>query len=321
MKNTNRKTTKKEFPYRQGTAKAPSEKRIRKFAGRPLKSFNVLYAYATLPIGHILGLPAIASYIFVVANKFFMLQYLQKIHIFHFPVKHVDNELDQKVPFRPDHIDCYLDFINYWIRPIAMMQKRFGIKQGSKLSIEFLRYIKRCYKEAYKMYTYSMTTTYRPKCPKSRAVTNVQRADPHYLCVPSLHIVVVCLCYSFYRMLFKRESFTQQESEQWNSELYAQAVAIGETVLYVKQHSVNCIPAALYMLTKITPELFTPQMAVNFINDLFKNSTDITDADKKEINSYIQFMFERLLLEGALEDDWRTPVIRWLDSYKPYEPQ
>lgn len=122
-------------------------------------------------------------------------------------------------------------------------------------------------------------------------------------------------------MLFKRESFTQQESEQWNSELYAQAVAIGETVLYVKQHSVNCIPAALYMLTKITPELFTPQMAVNFINDLFKNSTDITDADKKEINSYIQFMFERLLLEGALEDDWRTPVIRWLDSYKPYEPQ
>ena len=32
-------------------------------------------------------------------------------------------------------------------------------------------------------------------------------------------------------------------------------------------------------------------------------------------------MFERLLLEGALEDDWRVPVIRWLDSYKPYEPQ
>ncbi|MBO7638949.1 MAG: hypothetical protein J6S91_08235, partial [Treponema sp.] len=98
------------------------------------------------------------------------------------------------------------------------------------------------------------------------------------------------------------------------------AVEIGETVLYIKQHSVNCIPAALYMITRIVPELFTPDNAIEFISALFKNKTDISENDRKKIQAHILFTYERFLLEGAIEEDWRDPIIRWMKGYQSHIP-
>jgi hypothetical protein len=120
-------------------------------------------------------------------------------------------------------------------------------------------------------------------------------------------------------MIFKREGFSTQDSDAWGSQLYARAVEIAETVLYVKQHSVNCIPAALYMMTRITPELFTIEDGVDFINSLFRSAEDISQEDKNAIREHIQFMFERLVLEGTTESDWVSPVEHWLKDYVPYQ--
>ena len=84
------------------------------------------------------------------------------------------------------------------------------------------------------------------------------------------------------------EGFSAEERDAWNEELYKGAVAIGETVLYVKQHSVNCIPAALYMMTRIQSDLVTIGTCVKYIEDLFKEQDDIAESDKIAIQSHIQ---------------------------------
>ena len=200
-----------------------------------------------------------------------------------------------------------------------MLVKRFGIRDGSKLSTEFIRYLSLTYDEAYSLYDISFTTTYRPASNK-RSIKLLRRADPHFMCVPSLHIAIMCLCIGFYKMLFSREHFSVKESTKWLDEIKTRAVEIGETVLYLKQHSVNCIPAALYMMTRITPELFTPADAVDYIDRLFANSKDVNPQDRKKINTHIHTMYERLLLEGCSCDDWKEPVLRWLDDYQPFTP-
>ena len=307
------------YPFKQGHARQPSAKRIQKVCNRDLSSFHYMTAYSTVPWNH-WGFGPVFGFVFgPVVFKFFLPQYFQKIHLLHKPVKHVDHELDEKVPFKPEHLPIYMDFVNVWIRPISMLVHRFGIINGSKLGGEFLRYITMTYREAYKLYSVSFTTTYRPAS-DIKAIKRLRRADPHYMCVPSLHIAIVCLCFSFYRMLFERENFTEQETKKWNDELFKRAVEIGETVLYIKQHSVNCIPAALYMMTKLTPEFFTPLQATEFINALFVDADDVTPEDKQKIHAHISFTYERFLLEGALEDDWTVPVLRWLNEYKPHTP-
>ena len=318
MKSTKKAEEKSRYPFQRGSVKKPSQKRIDAVKNRPLSSFNVLYCYVTM-LPQPVSLTATLSFVKTVLTHFFLPQYFQKIRLAHYPVKSVDHKLDQKVPFKPEHIWCYLDFINIWIRPIAMLLHRFGIFDGAKLGAEFLRYIKLVYDRAWEMYSVCMTTTVRPDCDE-RAIKNIRRADPHFMCVPSLHIAIVCLCFSFYRMLFEREDFSKEEKEKWNKELYERALEIGETVLYVKQHSVNCIPAALYLLTRVVPELFCTKDACDFISSLFKNANDIAPKDREEIISYMQFMYERFLLEGSSEENWTFPILHWLNTYTPYTP-
>ena len=115
---------------------------------------------------------------------------------------------------------------------------------------------------------------------------------------------------------FKELGFSDAECFKKNTELYNHSIEIAESVLYVKQHSVNCVPAALYMTTKLFPQLFTPNDAVNFINDMFLTSNDIKKEDLSEIKDYISFMYERFLLEGYSADDWKESVYRWITSYE-----
>lgn len=311
-------TEKMRYPYRYGKVKSPSEKRIAKVKGKKLTDFNILYCYATIPF-RFPSIFALPPFFHAVLWDFFFPQYFRKLKLTRTPIKHVDHALDEKVPFRPDYVGRYMDFINIWIRPMAMIMHRFGTIQGAPLCAEWLRYITLAYHEAMSMYRISMTTTYRPKT-DSKKMRALYAADPHYMCVPSLHIAIVCLTYSFYRMIFERENFTEEEKRQWNKELFDCASGIGETVLYVKQHSVNCIPAALYMLTKIVPELFTAEMADEFIESLFEHMDDIERSDVEQIREHIRFTFERFMLSGAEDTDWTAPVRTWLSGYEAHTP-
>ena len=92
---------------------------------------------------------------------------------------------------------------------------------------------------------------------------------------------------------------------------------IGRSVLYLKQHSVNCIPAALYMLCRVAPGLFTAADAHEFIARFLAPADDIADQDRAAITGYSDSFLDSLLAGGEGEDDWTVPLKRWLDGYQP----
>lgn len=304
------------YPFRVGRIDPVSDKRIEKCRNEGVQNQSrntALLNCFTSPR----GFWSCWSFFCTAGTKFLFPQFFVKFGLWKIPVKPVDNKLDFCVPFRPSMFSVYSDFINYWIRPLSLVMKRFGRKNGLRIAIEFLRYVDAAYHEAYKVYKVSMTTTHRPVC-TDRRVNAMRAADPHYMCVPSLHIAVICLTIGFFNMLFEREDFTEEEKNRWYAEIYDHGIAIAESVLYMKQHSVNCLPAAIYMITRCYPEIFTPELGIQIIQSLFQKRDDISVDEREEIVSYIKKMYEDFLLEGIQSSDWDTVVLRWLSNYTSY---
>jgi hypothetical protein len=252
-----------------------------------------------------------------VIKDFFFLQFAVKWGWKKIPVISVDHPLDASVPFVPENAPVYLDVFNFWTRSFSMTLATLGTKRGLPYCIEFLHNIARLYKEAACVYRFRMSTTVRPPS-DNPLIKAIRRVDPHYLCVPSLHIAIAVLTIAFYREMFQKEaaSFSAPECERSENEIYSGALVISEAVLYVKQHSVNCIPAALYMMCRLMPERWALTDAVEFIDRLFSNARDIAPDAGSEIRAHIHLLFERLVLEGFYSEDWTDPVKRWIVNYR-----
>jgi hypothetical protein len=283
-----------------------------------MKTCSIFQAYFTV-LFHFSSLKILLKYLKTVIKDFFFLQFSVKWGWKKIPVIHVDHELDEEVPFVPEKVPVYLDFINFWIRPMSYIVQRLRAKRALPYCIKYLSLIENTYRDAARMYRFRMTTTNRPPCPKGfPQFRTIHLLDSHYLCVPSLHVAICILTYNFFREVFKEIGFSQEEQDKFNKELKEGAIAITESVLYVKQHSVNCIPAALYMMTHLLSNHFSIEEAVKYIDLLFAESTDISEEAKAKIHSHIHLLFEKLLLEGCNEDDWVLPVQRWILDYQPY---
>lgn len=286
---------------------------------RPDNSVKSIRSYRVFPavvhgIFHLTSLKSILKAAKVAFLEFFVHQFAVKWKLRKDIIIHVDHPLDDKVPFIPEKVDTYLDFVAFFIRPLRMLQKRCG-KNGVVRTGEFAELVGETYKKAAEFYNIFLTTTHRPQKVKYKGFALIHAFDPHYLCVPSLHIAIVILTYTYHRKTLKDEGFSPAEQEFYSKELYDGALAIAETVLYIKQHSVNCIPAAVYMMTELIPNLFTVTDGVNFIADLFVKSPEVTDEDGAKIREYIQDRFERLLLERRYCEHWTEPLSRWLLEY------
>ncbi len=286
---------------------------------KPIKSLGIAKAFLILPFRWN-SLKSLCGYLHTVVTKFFWLQFSVKLGFRKIPILSVDNALDKKVPFDPFKIPIYLDFIHFWIRPMVFILNKYGAKKAVPYCAKFFSIIDKSYQQAARIYSFRMSTTDRPMCKVDKSVqkyfNTIRTADPHYLCVPSLHIAIVVLAYSFFRKTFQELEMDKEEQDFYNAELYRGALDIGETVLYVKQHSVNCIPAALFMMTNLIPEYFTKDDAKIFIDDLFKTAEDIQEQDKIDIHNHIFNMYNNLLQEKG-DNDWTEPVKNWLLSYIP----
>ena len=290
-------------------------KRKQRLANVKIKELGILIPYLVVPFRW-RSLNALCRYLAAVIRDFFFLQFSVKFGWRKIEVVNVDHPLDKTIPFRPDKSDIYLDFIHFWIRPFTFMIKRFGARRAVPHLAAFLDAMTQCYYEAGRVYRFKMTTTTRPPHGGHRNLKTIHRLDPHFLCVPSLHIAIVALTWTFFTDAFKKEGMDADEARRYSGELREGALEIAETVLYLKQHSVNCVPAALYMMASIFPGLVTIQKAVDFIADLFKAASDVACDDKAAVIAHIEFMFERFLLEGCAEDDWTIPVKRWIGDYR-----
>lgn len=290
------------------------EKRQAKTAGKSIRSCNALLAYAHY-FFHPAVFPQLMRFLFIVLKDFFVLQFDRALGLTKTKILKVDNPLDEKVPFDSSKIEIYLDFINYWLRPFVLLTDRIGTYKTARLLGKWFNLIGTEYHEASKMYRFRMSTTERPQLNKGLFGV-VHALDPHLCCVPSLHIAILSLFYAYMRNILKDECFTDNERFNWTTEVYNHAIEIAESVLYVKQHSVNCIAAALYMVSRLWPDTFTPTDATNFINDMFLSATDISQKDCAEIREYISFNYECFLLEGCISMDWRDPIKKWIMNYK-----
>ena len=272
------------------------------------KTFPTWFLSLTNPI----ALVSLVSYLRIVTRDFFLIQFLRKFKFTKIPIVHVDNPLDQKVPFNTRRIADYLSFVNFWIRPLGLTIQTLGRRRALPHLLGFFKCLNKAYTNAASIYRFRLSTTDRPHYKRRIYFAGVHMLDPHYLCVPSLHITVVCLTYSFMRNVFAKEGYSKEQVELWNQELYAGAVNIAETVLYVKQHSVNCVSAALYMVAKIFPAMFNKQEALDFLDSMFKKSADIPPQDKKEVVDYMKSLFLEFYDQGEACSDWTEPVKKWL---------
>ena len=258
---------------------------------------------------------ATVSFIKTVLIHFFLAQFARKLGLTRTPIAKVDNDLDKKIPFTPSKVGTYLDFTSFWFRPLSMLIKKLGRKKAKPYILKFLHKINLAYSSAAKVYETCMSTTDRPRYHKMFYFRVIHIFDPHYLCVPSLHITVVALAWNFYREAFKGiPELTEEEKKLYLEEIYEGSIKIAETVLYIKQHSVNCIPAALYMMTFIMKPYFTANDAIQFLHDMFLDS-DISPEDQKQMKDYMYFIFERFLLAGVTGDNWIEPIKAWLKEY------
>ncbi len=281
---------------------------------RPIDSYGAFLPYLIIPF-RLKSAKVLFRFLRTVVRDFFWLQFSVKWRFKTIPVLDVSHPLDELIPFTPDKVKIYLNFTNFWIRPMTLLFRRLGVKKALPYCIEYLSLIETAYANAAKVYRFCMTTTKRPDYKTDAAFKMIHAFDPHLLCVPSLHVAIVILSSVYYADVFKNDDFTEEERKTYTAELREGARRIIESVLYVKQHSVNCIPAAMYMMLYVLKNRFTISAGIDIINSLFADDETLSDSDKKKISAHIHFMFERLLLEGANENDWTVPVKRWLKSY------
>lgn len=83
----------------------------------------------TFTLYSILNLSGPCFVICVQCFVIFLLQFSVKLGFRKIPITHVDHHLDDSVPFDPTKVHVYLDFVNFWIRPMSFMLKRFGVKK------------------------------------------------------------------------------------------------------------------------------------------------------------------------------------------------
>ena len=241
------------------------------------------------------------------------------LHISHRPVINVETDLDEKIPFNPGKVNTYLGFIPFFVKPLDMMIKRMGYKTAVPYINRNVAVLSKTYKSASSIYRFSMTTTSRPDYKEDAAFKAIHAADPHLLCVPSLHVAICAVTYAWYKKFFQTAPegiFTNEESERRVAEIKAQALAIIESVLFVKQHSVNCIPTALYMISAIFgTDFFSAKDAVAFIEELFNSTSELDDQTRSEITEYFTSLYERTLLENSFNDNWQDSIKNWLKDY------
>jgi len=231
----------------------------------------------------------------------------------------VDHQLDAEIPFDPRYAGKYLEFVKLWMGSIYKLWKLYG----ENAICDICRYvdsIRSLYRDAGSVYRRVHTTTERPQANPNLRFALIHALDPHLNCVPSLHVLIVLANWKLAEAFVGRRAASGADSdalEKAASNLVAslrdEALAITETVLFVKQHSINCIGASLYYLASRFPG-FSDRDAREVVRDLFTvQGSDL--AAIGEIRAEILGIYESLRADLAERPGlgWRAPLLDFID--------
>ncbi|MCL2192497.1 MAG: hypothetical protein FWB78_03770 [Treponema sp.] len=278
---------------------------------------SVAYAFVRT-LGNRSLRPTTLRCIFSIFHNFFFSQFCFALLPGRVPVNRVDHPLDRKIPFTPKWVTIYIDFVPYWIRMLTFLLQTYGSRSLDAVR-KFISEMGRLYKFAAKVYRKNLSTTERPFYIAHPKFFMIHFADPHLMCIPSLHVMVVVYTYAKFaailRSLGDAESRAAQIEEMRNG-----ALAICQAILFVKQHSVNCIGASIYVMTRFDPELFPPEKAEAFCSSLFERlpdslgapGTKLPEEDIAEIRAHITDSYRRFQQEGQTSKSWEEPILNFL---------
>jgi len=293
---------------------------------------NWLYAFFKSFFNPVLR-PAFCKSVPSIFYNFFLRQYHAAFLPGRIPVTGVDHKLDEKIPFVPSWVTIYIDFVQFWIRMITFFIKRYKRKALEPMR-DFIYSMGDLYAYASQVYRRNMSTTKRPFYIARPRFLMIHLLDPHLMCIPSLHVMVVIHTYLQFVQTSKKLGVYEGLKEEAN-EMKQGALAISQAILFVKQHSVNCIPAALYGMTCFSPDLFPKEEAYKFTELLFslppkadtkepKNPvhpssaplTIINETDQAEIKKHIITLYNQFISEKDDSKPWYLPLLNFLKKYK-----
>ena len=245
---------------------------------------------------------------------FFFLQFQTRFRPGKRPVVNVDHPLDSTIPFCPSDVKKYMSFIPLWMKSLSYFRKTRG-KAAETETAFFLDGLARVYREAGLIYDRCQSTTVRPAPILHPLFLQIHFFDPHLHCVPSLHVAVV-----IYNYLMMRNLLADGSCESDAAEIaYAQdeAAAIIDTILTVKQHSVNCVAAGLYYIHVLCPE-YTREECYGLIDSLLEARAEEVPR-LEEIRNYVKNLLSRFLErhDTMEKPDVRTVILEFLETYVP----
>jgi hypothetical protein len=256
------------------------------------------------------------SFIGTVLRRFFFDQFMYRLKPGRVPVKNIEHPLDAWIPVRYEKAGVYLGFIKLWIFALAYLRKRIGPGFDDDI-LDFLAGLRRCYADAAGIYGQCLSTTRRPARAPCLQLAFVYAVDPHLFCVPSLHVLVVGYTYQRLRDLLAVRGLAGRFAVELET-LRNQAIAITESILYVRQHSVNCIPAALSMLQVIVPSYDAAESKA-FLSGLFENEPGLSAYRRSEILAYMESLYDTLASVGTAQDERFGAINNFLAEYRSME--
>jgi hypothetical protein len=150
------------------------------------------------------------------------------------------------------------------------------------------------------------------------------------MCIPSLHVMVAILTYTSFRRIMGELG---QGDSPLVEEFRRGALDITAAILYVKQHSVNCVAAAMYAMTCFDGAAFPPEEAEVFASRLFSGKESaghggnaglpsaaglpgIGEEAAAAVRGHIVKLYRRFLESRAPGSAWEKPLLEFLEPLR-----
>jgi hypothetical protein len=125
--------------------------------------------------------------------------------------------------------------------------------------------------------------------------------------------MVVIRTYTAFQAIIRSFGDTERFAPQLE-EIKQGALTITEALLYVKQHSINCVAAAMYTMTCFDQTLFSQEEGNDFVSQLFRHTQKPAPHDSTRIRNYIMERYTGFLSEAAGASSWEEPLLKFLRS-------
>jgi hypothetical protein len=277
--------------------------------------------------------PVVIKCIATIVSNFFLRQYRAALMPGRVPVSKADHPLDEKIPFNPSWVTIYLDFVTFWVRMVSYLLRSYGRRAHNAVT-NFISTMGKLYEYAADVYRRNFSTTKRPFYIARPRFFLIHLVDPHLMCIPSLHVMIAIRTYTQFTRIMRGLNEDKKRAAQIE-EMRQGALAISRAILYVKQHSVNCVSAALYAMCRFDPDHFTPEEAEAFAVELFSGKPPAANPGQKkasnyavrpaaaplgtikaehaaEIQEHVIRLFRRFMSDNSGTEYWGAPLLQFL---------